>query len=229
MKMYFFSNFAWGVSHAFAQAVGQCSFQQGDVLHIGDGKRIQVTYPPRRIPGYIESKKNIFQKNWNSKILLLGIDIVPIETTQGRLYTALWHGDLSILNMDTNNPPIPREARQITKQLDQARQKALEISDGFPVFVMVKDRSNKLSTTKYLSVYLMLKNYLSCEPYLIAPCKAGIQDWQTIAPSAEIAFFPVNLLTHQELEIKIKKALYKPNKNTKKQMFNINRHGRIFI
>jgi len=92
----------------------------------------------------------------------------------------------------------------------------------------VRDRSNQVSREKYLKVYAKLKEHLYGKPEMLTPENAGLESWDAIAPTIEIAFFPVNRINREELELLIKEAVYVPSKNAKKDMFRIGAHGVVF-
>lgn len=244
--MEFFSGFTWAVPHAFSDAVALCRFEEGDMLYDtpkayegdwGDAIKyithsLQVRYPARVTTS--EKSGGIFEKNWNSEVRIElykkqeKVGVGQIRTTQGRLYTALWKGDLTVLELDSEESPIPLNARQVTKQLNEVRTKALEFAIGFPVFVMVCDHSNQISREKYLKVHAELKKHLSGEPPLIEPKHAELKDWKVIAPTIEIAFFSVNGINYEQLESLVKEAVYVPVINAKKELFKMGAHGAIF-
>jgi len=247
--MEFFSNFTWAVPYAFSDAVGLCRFEKGDKLYDttkaynGEWSNafkyinysLYVQYPIRTTFEKKEGTGSVFEKNWNLEVQ---IDLykkqkkigIGIKTTQGRLYTALWKGDLTILEKNNSAEPlIPINARQVTKQLKEVESKALKFSDGLPVFTMVYDHSNQVSKEKYLKIYTKLSKYVSKKLLLLEPKEAGLNDWENIAPTIKIAFFPVKDINCEQLESIIKKAVYIPLENTKVDMFKITSHGEIFI
>ncbi|MDO6564656.1 hypothetical protein Q4488_14830 [Amphritea sp. 1_MG-2023] len=113
-SMEFFSNFSWAVPQSFSDAVALCRFEEGDVLYdtskAYDGswgeavKQItyflQVRYPIRATSGEKGNVGGVFEKNWSSEVRIElyknqeKVGIGQITTTQGRLYTAIWKGDL---------------------------------------------------------------------------------------------------------------------------------------
>ena len=93
---------------------------------------------------------------------------------------------------------------------------------------MARDLSNKISKAKDLKVFSKLRKHVSGEPQILTPKLAGLIDWNTIAPTIEIAFFPIMNLKHEGVEALVKEAVYVPTKNAKKEMFKIAAHGAIF-
>jgi len=246
--MEFFSGFAWAVPTAFGDAVALCRFEQGDTLY--DTRKayeeswseatkhiqywLQVRYPSHAATVAGESTGGVFEKNWMSEIR---VDLYEnfkkvgdgqLQTTQGRLYTALWTGNVAVLQTEYQEPSIPLNVQEVNRKLQETEKKSGEFGKGNPVFVMARDLSNKISKAKYLKVFSKLRNHVSGEPQILTPKLAGLIDWNTIAPTIEIAFFPIMNLKHEGVEALVKEAVYVPTKNAKKEMFKIAAHGAIF-
>lgn len=136
--MTYFSQFKWAIPHAFADALGQCQFGEGDVLYpTRSGYQesqsnvsmcLQVLYPPRDMTVPKEDIAVVFKKNWNSEVRLQKYTIKSgefkkegelITSTQGRLYSALWKDDLGILEVESENPFMPTmDARKSTTLIE---------------------------------------------------------------------------------------------------------------
>lgn len=244
--MDFFTTFEWAVPHAFADAVSLCRFEEGDVLYDtsiayegnwGNSIKqvthyLQVMFPVRATTGDKDKAGGVFEKNWNSELRLdlfkhqEHVGIGQIHTTQGRLYTALWKGDLSVLNSNSKEPPIPLNVRNVTKQLKMVGI-PFELSKENTIFIMVRDQSNPTSKEKYLKVHSKLKKHLSTSHLILTPKVVGFNNWREIAPTIEIAFFPIKGINEEELQNLIKEAVYIPAKNAKKDMFRLVAHGVI--
>jgi hypothetical protein len=156
------------------------------------------------------------------------VGVSQIETTQGRLYTALWKGDVTILESDTEEPQIPVTVQQVTRNLAETSDTAKSLSTKYPVFVMARDLSNPVSREKYSKILSKLKKHLVGEPQILHPTSAGFKDWSNIAPTIKIAFFKSNGVSADELHDLVKEAIYVPAKDAKKEMFRIAAHGVIF-
>ncbi len=245
--MEFFSGFKWAVPKAFSDAVALCRFEEGDILYdtekayIDDWKEaskfieysLQVKYPARASGSASEKGGRVFSGNWDLEVRIdlyknqEKVGVGQLQTTQGRLFTALWKGDISVLDKGSEEPPIPLTVQDVTKSLDQSTQKAKDLSVGFPVFVMARDLSNPVSREKYSKVLTSLKKHLHNIPNILTPEKAGITQFENIAPTVEIAFFPMNGTSTEELHELVKSAIYVTSKNSKKNMFRISAHGMI--
>lgn len=245
--MEFFSGFKWAVPKAFSDAVSLCRFEEGDMLYDtekaydGDWERakkfighsLQVKYPTRVTGGASEKGGSVFNSNWRSEVridLYQNLEKVgdnQIYTTQGRLYTALWKGDLAILEKESEDPAAPLTVQDVTRTLEQTSQKAKELSVGFPVFVMACDLSNPVSRDKYLKVLTKLKKHLYDIPIILTPKMAGLIQFKDVAPTVDVAFFPMNETSAEELYDLVRSAVYVPSKDAKKEMFRISAHGII--
>lgn len=247
--MEFFERFKWAVPKAFSDAVALCRFEEGDILY--DTKKVyrktgewgdvakhvkqslQVKFPARATGGTGERSGGVFGSNWDSEVRLdlyegmANTGVGQIETTQGRLYTLLWKGDLSVLDTKTDNPLVPLITRQVTKLLDETRDTAEERFPGNTVFVMVRDLSNQVSRNKYLKVFAQLNRNLAQEVAFMSPKEAGLKDWDSIAPTVEIAFFATTSLSDGALTALVKKAVYTRGKNAKTDKFKLSAHGII--
>jgi len=90
---------------------------------------------------------------------------------------------------------------------------------------MAYDHSNMTSRTKLTNIQHALKNHIQGLNFL-SPNAVGFSDYQDMAPTIEIAHFQVSGINSKELEVLIKKAVYKPG-NSKKDMFRLKSHGVI--
>lgn len=245
--MEFFAGFQWAVPIAFSDAVSLCRFEEGDVLYDSElayhhdwektsqfvEYSLQVQYPARATGEASEKGGSVFESNWTSAVRVdlyknfKKINVGQIHTTQGRLYTALWKGNLSVLENEAEDAPIPITLKGTTKMLGQADDKARELSIGFPVFVMARDLSNVISRDKHLKLTAKLNKHMRNAPEVMTPKDAGLVSFENIAPTMEIVFFPVYGTTADELHEIIKSTLYVPTKNTTKEKFRISAHGII--
>ena len=247
--MDFFPGFKWAVPTAFADAVFQARFEEGDVLY--DSKEayvkwdkakeqitnsIQIRFPSKVVAALSNDKKSVLSRNWNSEVRLdlcensTKVGQGLIYTTQGRLFTLLWKGDLNVLDTNTVNPEPPMIAMQVKKELKKKfvdiQPKVIEIVDSSSIFVMVYDAASHLLKGKYDD----LLQQLSCKPERLSPREAGLKNWREISPTIEILLFQSGDLSEADFEDKLKQALYKPslNKKTDKENFKISGHGILF-
>lgn len=265
-KTEYFSQFTWAIPFGFADALGQCQFGEGDILYpkkaaydeLWDvqkvGSAIQVLYPPRQMNVPKEDISEVFRKNWNSEVQIqkyycespkdeqFSKDGDLISTTQGRLYTTIWLGDLKYLEPESTEPNMPeidtREAVKLieidskgtTTRIEQTEKAALKKSKGAVVFAMPYDRSNNVSLTKFQKIRNTLKTDMTVKPILLTAKQAGIKDWESFQPTVNIALFITPKLDATALYDRVKKATYvrAKNRKTDRDAYDIKKHGQIF-
>jgi hypothetical protein len=148
----YFDGFAWAVPLAFADALGACRFELGDMLY--DTKRayegtwgqaighisysIQVKYPSRAtVPRGEKEKESVFTTNWRQRVVFDLTDHVKkrthkIDTTHGRLYTLLWRGDHKCLDKKTDDPLVPLLAMDMVRKMKNRED--MNIREAVPYF-----------------------------------------------------------------------------------------------
>lgn len=242
----YFDGFRWAVLRAFHEALDRCRFERGDILYDSRDAYerewlealkvirhwIQVRSPERDAAVTAEEGVAEFDTNWRSEVQLdlhdrqtgTNADVV---TTQGRLYSAIWKGNLSVLNMDCPEPEIPLRWREVPARLESTVRPPKRFLRGTRVFLMPHDPASTLSVEKFESVRLKLKPHLSESPVEMLPSEAGWPDAETFAPTVYLAFFPVRGLSRGGFEEELKSALYRPTKGVKKPRYRLSAHGVI--
>lgn len=246
--MDYFDGFEWAVPRAFHDAVDQCRFERGDTLYDTreaygpDWRRacevirhhIRVSHPEKLAIGAGAEGGSVFRANWESEVRLAVFERMQrldgeVVSTQGRLYTAMWHGDLSVLSLDTPEPVLPDGWREVLSRIESVRAAAERFSRaGGPVFVMPFDPASSLSREKHDAVIQQLDTHLSRAPVYLRPDEAGVPHADVVAPTVCVAFFPARDLGVAELEELIKAALYVPSRRAKKPQFRLSAHGAVF-
>jgi hypothetical protein len=249
----YFDGFAWAVPVAFADPLAACRFEQGDILY-DTRQAYQGTWgealphikyslqvkSPMRGPGTKSEKEeeSVFTDNWNMTVVFTLTDYKAnkrkeITTTQGRLYSLLWKGDLARIEPDAPTPELPTLAMQILRDLpkakDHVRENVDDIAQGDIVFLMPFDRTRQLLRTKFRKVEEALTrlNPLTCS---FSPADAGLQTASEFAPTVSIACFAMRNCSSRDVEKALKHALYTPSKEKKtdKEQFRITAHGHLF-
>ena len=132
------SGFSWPIPRAFSAAVSHCRFEQGDVLYAEPGGYgtwgtkppggpfLQVLDPPKTARALsADTDGDRFSVGWASPVTLQvfaeALD-QPIQktTSQGRLFTVLWRGDLNVLEPDQPEPLVPGSLRELHGRLSEA-------------------------------------------------------------------------------------------------------------
>ena len=183
--MEFFEGFTWAVPKAFRDALASCSFAEGDVLYDtraayadfwDEGKvayAIRIHSPARkRQASESVDSASIFEANWSSPVKLeffKGAAPFSSErflfTSQGRLFTLLRYGDLSVLDMASPHPPMPLLLGKLRPYLDtpgvheSVRKMACARAEKPNLALFPFDSTSELSAEKYRRVQRALKEF----------------------------------------------------------------------
>jgi len=240
----FFGGFTWAVPIAFSDAVTACRFEEGDILYDSQkaysgewGKAVkhirhslQVHSPSRGGTAAANVSGSVFGKNWDAEVTFNLRDVAGdepvrlIQITQGKLFTALWRGDLSVFDSDLN-PELPLRLKEVSKMLKQVIPVADSLSDGKPTFIMARDGANSLSKLKHMKVSAILRSHFKAKPNALTPQEAGLYAWERIAPTIDIVFYVTESGSHSKIHDALKAQLYVPAENAKKDMFRLSAHG----
>ncbi len=249
----FFPGFRWALPRAFAGPLGACRFEQGDILYDTDkayegtwgdavghvGWSLQIKAPTRGPIGKTEKDADsIFAGNWHQSVTLELTDhraatTRVVTTTQGRLYTMLWKGEIDSLDQERPHPAMPLLARSILKQLDataphfrnrMAKKKVLPI-----VFLMPSDATNELLSLKHARVQDALSGEFDCSRDDASPTEAGLTSESGFVPTLSIVCYAVEGSALASVEATLKRALYTPTKakKTEREAFKTSAHGHL--
>ncbi|MEZ4330811.1 MAG: hypothetical protein R3F35_03620 [Myxococcota bacterium] len=236
--------FVWAVTEAFAPAVAAYRFEQGDVIYrdrrgqgpLGtplpdDLTAIQLLAPPRSarvVPSDFEGDRR--QANWQSEVELELVDLArgrseSFATTQGRLFTALWKDDLSTLQGEGDDPPLPRSARELFALL---REGVLAIGPVQGVrsgvrFLFVVDRSNDAARAKAVAIVDALHPLGPVEARDLDPIEAGAPDGDRFHPTLVIRELVLPDVEQEAVEAALRRALY--GGSGEAERFSVGRHG----
>ena len=244
----FFDGFTWAVPKAFSDAVTACRFEEGDILY--DSQKaytgewggsvehinysLQVYSPPRGSTAAVNVSGSVFGENWETEVTFELQNISGdesarfIQTTQGKLFTALWHGDLSVFDDDLN-AELPIRLKAVSKMLDLAIPAADSLSKGKPTFIMARDLANSISKLKHMKISATLHSRFNAKLNAITPRKAGLNGRDRIAPTIDVVIFVMESGSLGEIYNAIKEQLYVPAENAKKDMFRLGAHGLLLL
>ncbi len=246
----YFEGFSWAIPTAFADALAACRFEKGDILSAARQAYAGTwAEAPTHIPHSVQVKsplrgagtktakeeESVFSDNWNMTIEFSLTDhkkdkTKEVTTTQGRLYSLLWKGDLRYIDNTFESPPVPTLAMQILPDLsrttDHMRKSLIKGEAHACVFLMPYDRTRQLLTTKFCKIEDSFKGFKTRICFL-APAEAGLLSETGFAPTVSIACFCVYETHDNAVEQALKKALYTPSKDKKtdKEQFRITAHG----
>jgi hypothetical protein len=246
VSLRFIENFSWAVPTGFTSVLNSCRFESGDILfdnkkayegRWGDVKEyirysLQVKYPKRNeVINKPEINAELFQKNWGTEA---HVDLYEnsnflrsIKTTQSAIYMTIWKNDISYLEDSSKIKPL-RTLKDVVKNLDDLRDRALELSSGNSVFVTAFDNVNQLSLDKKKKLRTTIAETFALKVVEMSPKEAGVNDFGLVVPTIDMVFFVVDKKDGDLLTEKVKEAVYVPNPNAKKSLFLIKRHGSLF-
>ena len=248
--MEYFEGFNWAVPRSFLDAIRLCKFEEGDILYSKKysyegvwgntkskiGHYLQVRYPKKAVGNVAKETGSVFSNNWDNEVRLdlyqelQKSSAVEISTTQGRLYTLLWKGDMSCIGINTEKPPIPLLVRAVTNNIEEVRNKALLVSKGSPVLVMAHDLASEVSNEKSAKITMGLQqSIVGGSPLIITPSNAGIMNAHKIAPTIQVKFFIAKKgVSSGLLAEQVKSSVYVKGKEAKRESYRLAAHGAIF-
>lgn len=206
--MEYLEQFTWPVPKGFADAVAACKFERGDLLYntrqaYEEGWNLdnidwilQVQSPSRGSTSTkAEDVKTVFADNWRS-ILILELTNVrndcvkrTVQTTQGRLYTVLRFGDVSILESEVDEPDLPLGVDSLFDHLDKAKEYFLpffrESMKKPNLFIIPVDALNSITTQKHSLAVHCLSGICQVEQKTASLNDCGIPDWRQFNPMLE--------------------------------------------
>jgi hypothetical protein len=252
----FFAEFVWAIPKAFRVPLATCRFEQGDILYntplAYEGSwaealkhiklSIQVKSPTRGpVSKTEEDTDSMFSNNWTQPVSLNLTDHAynttrTIETTQGRLYTTLWRGDLEQLEGHSPAPSIPELPRDIIKKklLPAVASHCIgRYAEGLEhpcIFIMPFDETSNILRTKFSKVRIALFNQLDLKIILVSPTAAGLASINDFVPTMKLALFLMNGVDSERAFLLLKDALYVPSKDKKtdKDHFRLGSHGYLY-
>ena len=208
-------------------------------------KTSQITKPKRgtNLSSDNESK-NAFESGRNSECELDLIswgkngEALPkrISTTQGRLYSCFWHGNLDVLEINkTPQPVLPlmvEDARKMLKALgknalsNRAKSIPTELRGTQTIFAMVTDKTSKLTKQKLRYVKAALGKQIE---FNTTEIHANEFFWEEgFCPTTYLTLITSSEDVHEEIFKKVKLVLYQPDPNAKNPKFNLHAHG-VFL
>lgn len=254
--------FSWAVIEAFKRALAQCRFEEGDYLfdkveaYTGRWSEsrdkinhaVMVLSPKRggfaEISEDIKESASVFVRNWKSEVIIELIDYNNdtrkiVKSTQGRLYTLLWKGDLSVLeDREIKCTPPNIASRFLLEYKNIISMTVLYKCNIFReiisrnrnpcVFIMPCDVANYKQCIKCDAVQHALKCRLSAIYKSITLDEIGL-DIDRYVPTLRLAIYIMDNPEMAALNEELKSVLYKPTKTTaeKPRGFTILRHGII--
>ena len=255
--------FAWRLPKAFAEAVNFCRFEQGDIIY--DNPIVYKWVWRKAIPrlkvsiqvktaapssALEEDESQVFAANWESPLTLELTNYPSLEghrvkSTQGRLYTALWRNDISLLTGES--PTVPKRWKELGKTLRGSKKASMGDSAWIKeneyqrlvvkfsgsstplLFVLFGDSVSSVITEKVARIKKELSKCFECTEKSLHLEKISKTDFIEYAPTTQVTLFLIHSRERGKLLEVLKSVLYKPVPNPKNPNrplgFNLNMHG----
>jgi hypothetical protein len=247
----FVAGFSWPVPRAFSSPLNLCRFEQGDILY--DNRiaylttwseavkelhyAIQVKTPERGQQTSNEESA-VFEANWNSTVQLELSDYKKktsnrIQTTQGRLYRALWRG--SIEHLTSDECPVPFRWNRLLgwfKEAEEAdsagfkrlRGRVLGLKHSYSV-LLPGDSESPLTLQKIRDITAQFA-FLGCDTVQLRASELCEVEFSSYMPTTQFTIFNVEAPHRDYLLEALKRVLYKPvpGKETVKDRFKLSAH-----
>lgn len=203
-----FPRLVWALPWSFSDALGGCEFAQGDVLYDAQEAYSLSWSDAQKKANYCIQVKEVnsplgstggatFERNWGSMITLdlfhmgiLGFE-KSIQSTQGRLYSMLWRGNMDLHPLDAPEPEIPALWGEVTKRLKEAQPAVRRKFPSSSLFLIPFDPANKTARTKYDSVRIALRRDFQVSIHERTPEETEMRSAGKIAPTVGIIVFAI--------------------------------------
>ena len=242
------SGFAWPIPRAFSGPVFHCRFEQGDVLYAEPkgyqswgpsgppGPLIQILDPPksaRALSGGFDGDR--LSVAWTSPVTLqlyfaVGERPVQKTTSQGRLLTALWRGDLSVLEADRPEPPVPGSLKELHGRLSEAIPVfSARLFDGAPepdglLFLLAVDDSSESGRAKADAIEARLIDRFQVRRAELAATETGVPGADTLHPALRVRGLAIETSDAGQVEAHLSGLLYGGSGHARSR-FSLSRHG----
>ena len=242
------SGFAWPIPRAFSGAVSHCRFEQGDVLYAEPdgyeswkkagpaGPLIQILDPPktaRALSAEVDGDR--FSVSWTSPVTLQvypggGEPPVQKATSQGRLFTALWRGDLSVLEADGTDPPVPGAWKELHGRLSEAipalsaRLFGASVKPDGLILLLAVDDSSESGRAKADAIEARLADRFPVHRVEMDATETGVNGAEKLHPALRVRGLGIESSDPQDVEAHLSGLLYGGSGQAGSR-FSLSRHG----
>lgn len=264
--MKFIKGFNWAIPLSYNDAIASCKFEEGDIFYDTPKaykqwdsalNAIKYSIQIKSIEEDEEDEKDeievksisIFEKNWSSKIK---VEITTytqnfhknrIITTQGRLFSFLWHGNFEILETISNEPELPilideaknflvhsnpnynkKNEKQFIDDLNNTILSYFNLSD-FTVdkiekpnlFIMFYDPTNDTTASKFRAIKSSLSSDFSVDVHELLPKECNLPNADKLFPTITLKCIAINSGKSETIRDVIKEVLW-PKKDSQKAL-----------
>jgi len=248
----FFEGFSWAVPRALSGAVAACRFEQGDVLYSdpcgydrwpGGGRdlrfQLQVLAPPKTARALSsEQQGGRFSANWNSPVEFELSDRSKGHrsrrtSSQGRVFSCLWHGTTDWLDEDRPDPPEPAGQRELHGRLGQAKEffERHFSSQGmgpFCVYLSAVDEASDAARLKAQTVETGLRErFGELVVHSLLPGPAELDPSGEIHPALRVRGIAISSADSEAIEQCLRDVLY-VGTGSPATRFSVSRHGQLW-
>lgn len=251
-KINFLEGFAWAVPYAFVDALAACQFEEGDTFYNTESAYtpqktsanlidycIQVTFPARK-RGAGKTGGSIFKKGWSSTVEFELIDYKKgerkktLSSTQGKLFSLLWKGNLTIIDSNAPPPPVPLVLSDVKKRVKELRAVIDKVRGENPAFVIAHDETNAITRQKketILNVLIETFGFENVKPHTTLALETMWNDKEEILPTIRFQSFIISSKNIEKIELALQNALYNPSEQKKfdRDSFRLSSHGFLFF
>lgn len=252
--MKLFEGFHWAVPTALSGAVAACRFEQGDVLYSDPSGyetwpkgsqrlrfQLQVLAPPKTTRALTsEQAGSRFSANWNSPVEFELTDREKREgtrraSTQGRVFSCLWHGETDWLDEAYANPPEPAGQRELHGRLDRSKEfferdfSALG-RGSFCVYLAAVDEASDASRLKAQTVEAGLQEgFGEMAVRSLLPRDAGLDPEGDLHPALSVTAIALFSSDRDAVEQSLRDLLYLGSgSGSATSRFSVARHGLLW-
>jgi len=217
---------------------------------------IQVLHPPRSVRSVVgEPEGDRRATAWESEVVVELVDLATgvLEArslTQGKLFMALWEGDDTWLDPGRDEPSVPKGARELHQQIEQAGaalrshwNRAAGSGDRGCHFYFVVDLSSDASRSKARVVEEGLAEQGRVERIDLSPVECGVEEGDRFHPALVVRGLWLPDGSVDGVESTLRMLLYggargtsgeeevstdaSPSDSPRADRFSVARHGRL--
>jgi hypothetical protein len=165
-----------------------------------------------------------------------------MKTTQGRLFTCLWRGDVGRLDEGSDAPSAPALQRDLHKVIEDSaaafRREFEKVDTAIAahcLYIGVVDQSSEASCQKAHKIQVALEEGFPVESVELSPAAAGVECSEGFHPALVLRGLAITTRDVAAIEARLKGVLYAPSTSRdetreqtgeeKADRFSLARHG----
>ncbi|MCH8232360.1 MAG: hypothetical protein IIB82_06930 [Bacteroidetes bacterium] len=174
----------------------------------------------------MEDVKTVFADNWRSILVLELTDVRDgctkrvIQTTQGRLYSTLRFGDVSLLEPESDDPDLPFGVDTLFDHLEKAKDYFLPVFEKKMkkpnLFIIPVDVLNSITTQKHSRAVHCLSSLGYVEQKTVSLKDCGIPNWREFNPMLEFRCVAIDSGASETVRDTLKECFWPRRDNSTK-------------